>query len=235
MNGSFNLLIAAALVWLGIHVGISGTPLRARLIAALGDKGFLGVYSLLSVASIAALCASYAKAPATLLWDAPVWLRWALVAVMLPAFVLLVGSVVKPNPTAVGSELRPAGDTQDPVRGIFRVTRHPMLCAFALWAVVHVIANGSDAALIFFGTFAVTALVGMPSIDAKLAQRDPARWAPLAAHTSIIPGGAIAAGRNRLVLSEIGWLTPVIGIVVWALVLGAHPHVIGVAALPLGL
>ncbi len=226
------MLAAAALLWLFIHIGVSGTSLRDRLVRWLGEKAFMGAYSLISVAAIAGLCAAYGKAPASVLWVAPVWLRWLLVAAMLPAFILLVGSVTSPNPTAVGAEGRAAGTSSDPVRGIFRVTRHPMLWGFALWALVHVVANGTDAALLFFGTFAVTALAGMPSIDGKLARRDPARWAPLAAHTSILPGAAIAAGRNRLELREIGWMVPLAGLAVWALVLGAHPHIIGVAALP---
>ena len=226
------LLILAAFVWLFIHIGVSGTGLRDRIAGPLGDKAFLGIYSLVSIVAIAGLCAAYAKAPREALWVAPAGLRWVLVAVMLPAFMLLVGSVTRPNPTAVGAADRPAESGADPVRGIFRITRHPMLWGFALWALVHVIANGTGAAIIFFGAFAVTALAGMPSIDAKLARRDPARWAPIAAHSSILPGAAIATGRNRLVLDEIGWMVPVIGAVIWALVLGAHPHIIGVAALP---
>lgn len=226
------LLAVTAFAWLFTHIGISGTPLRDRLIAALGQKGFLGLYSIASVAAIAGLCAAYAQAPQEALWVTPSSVRWALVAVMLPAFILLAASIASPNPTAVGAELRPEGPGADPVRGIFRVTRHPMLWGFAIWGLVHVVANGTGAALIFFGTFALTALAGMPSIDAKLARRDPARWAPLAAHTSIMPGAAILAGRNRLALREIGWLVPLIGLAIWALVLGAHPYVIGVPAWP---
>ena len=69
----------------------------------------------------------------------------------------------------------------------------------------------------------------MPSIDAKLARRDPATWQALSAATSIVPFGAIAAGRNRFVPREIGWLPPVIGVVAWATVLMLHPLLFGVA------
>ena len=61
-------------------------------------------------------------------------------------------------------------------------------------------------AIVFFGAFLVTALAGMPSIDAKLARRDPATWQALSAATSIVPFAAIAQGRNRFVPGEIGWL-----------------------------
>ena len=45
-----------------------------------------------------------------------------------------------------------------------------MLWSFAIWAAVHIIGNGDAAAIIFFGAFLVTALAGMPSIDAKLSR-----------------------------------------------------------------
>jgi ABC-type branched-subunit amino acid transport system permease subunit len=67
--------------------------------------------------------------------------------------------------------------------------------------------------VIFFGTFAISALIGMPSIDRKLAARDPEAAAKLQAATSILPFGAILAGRNRLVLAEIGWLAPALALI----------------------
>jgi uncharacterized membrane protein len=69
----------------------------------------------------------------------------------------------------------------------------------------------------------------MPSIDAKLARRDPATWAALSATTSIVPFAAIVAGRNRFVPREIGWLVPAIGVVAWLALLLLHPLLFGVA------
>jgi uncharacterized membrane protein len=46
-----------------------------------------------------------------------------------------------------------------------------MLWSVALRAAVHIVDNRDSAAMVFFGTFLVTALLGMPSIDAKLARR----------------------------------------------------------------
>ena len=69
-----------------------------------------------------------------------------------------------------------------------------MLWSFVIWAAVHLIGNGDTAAVVFFGAFLVTALAGMPSIDAKLARRDPSTWLALSAATSIVPFVAIAQG-----------------------------------------
>jgi uncharacterized membrane protein len=218
------LLIAAALIWLAIHIGIAGTRLRDGVVARIGDGPFRGLFSLLSILAIVFLVWSWSAAPTTPLWYVPAWLRWVLVAVMLVAFMLFVASVTQRNPTMVSGEAAMA----QPPRGIQRVTRHPMLWSFALWAAVHMIGNGDSAAIVFFGTFLVTALAGMPSIDGKLARRDPATWQALSAATSIVPFAAIAQGRNRFVPGEIGWLPPVIGVVAWAVVLHLHPWLFGV-------
>ncbi len=107
-----------------------------------------------------------------------------------------------------------------------------MLWSFALWAAVHILGNGDTASLVFFGTFLITALAGMPSIDAKLAARDPAAWGQLAPTTSILPFGAIAAGRNHLALGEIGWIRPAIALLAWAAILHFHRAIFGVSPLP---
>ncbi len=188
------LLIVAALVWLGIHFGLAGTRLRDSVVEHIGEAPFRGLFALLSILAIVFLVRAWSEAETTPLWYSPEWLRWVLVVVMLAAFVLFVASVIRRNPTMVGSETAMA---QSP-RGIQRVTRHPMLWSFALWAAVHIIGNGDTAAIVFFGAFMVTALAGMPSIDAKLARRDPASWQTLSAATSIVPFVAIAPGQEPL-------------------------------------
>ncbi len=225
------LLSLAAAGWIGVHVGIAGTRVRQAIAGRIGEVGFRGVFSLLSVATIAVLVMAYKRARAagsTPLWVAPHWLGWVLVVLMAPAFVLLVGSVTVPNPTAVGGE-RAVG--QEP-RGLLRVTRHPMLWSFAIWSGIHVVGNGDLVSLLFFGAFGVTALAGMPSIDAKLARRDPQGWARLRTVTSILPFAAMAARRNRLVAREVGWVAPFAGLALWVLLLALHPRLFGVAPLP---
>jgi len=196
-------LIVAALVWIGVHVGLSGTRLRQGVVARIGETGFRGAFSLVSIAAIVFLVRAWSVAATEPLWFAPNWLRWVLVLAMLVALLLFVASVSRPNPTMVG----PAGAAGRPPRGMTRVTRHPMLWSFAIWAAVHVIGNGDSASVIFFGAFLVTALAGMPSI---------------------VPFAAITAGRNRFVPREIGWMVPLIAIVAWVALLWLHPLLFGV-------
>jgi uncharacterized membrane protein len=218
-------LVITSLVWIGIHLGIAGTRVRDAVVARIGDGPFRGLFSLVSIIAIVWLVSAWAAADNTTLWIAPAWLRWVLVAVMLPAFVLFVASLSQRNPTMVSGD----GAIAQPPRGMLRVTRHPMLWSFALWAAVHIIGSGDTAAVVFFAAFLITALAGMPSVDAKLERRDPAGWQALSALTSVMPFVAIAQGRNRFVPREIGWLTILIGVVAWAVLLSLHPWLFGAA------
>ncbi len=223
-----NLLILASVLWVALHIGLAGTALRGVLARPLGDQGFRALFSVASIAVFSLLVYAFIHAPRTSLWVAPESLRWVLVFLMLPAAFLLLGSLF-----TISIKPEDAGTRRDAARGVLRLTRHPMMCAFTLWAVVHIVGTGELSALVFFGAFMLTAAAGMPSIDAKFARRNPAAWQRFAAETSILPGAAILAGRNRLVWSEIGWLLPLAALVLWVVVLLVHSRMFGVAPVPL--
>lgn len=220
-------LILAALLWLGTHIGLASPNIRGRLVARASEKGYQALYSVVSLVALALFILAWRHAPQTRLWQPPLLLWPFFLLVMLAACILLIGAFARANPTAPGPI--PA-DYQ--VRGMQRVTRHPGLWAFALWAFVHILANGNLAALVFFGTFLATVLLGMPAIDAKLARRKPEIWAKLAAETSIIPFVAIATGRNRFVPAEIGLIPALGGVTLFVVLLTLHHAVIGVSPLP---
>jgi len=101
--------------------------------------------------------------------------------------------------------------------------------SISLWSILHLIANGDLASLIFFACFAVVAAAGMASIDAKRRRLlGAAAWQPFAAQTSTMPFAAILAGRNQLRLNEIGTWRWIAAIVAYALRLGGHAHITGV-------
>jgi uncharacterized membrane protein len=218
------LLTVDALLWLGLHLGVAGTNLRYALTRRLGVNAYRGLFSLSALTLMVFLCMSYADSGTIVLWVAPDWLRWVLAVAMLPAFVLFAASFVR-NPTAAGGEKYLKRDVQ----GIQRVTRHPMMVSYALWAAVHMIGNGDVASLIFFGAFFLTAVAGMPSIDRKTSDRDDYAWAKLERTTSIVPFAAILAGRNRFVPGEIGWVVPAVGVALWLALLVFHRSIFGEA------
>jgi len=75
-------------------------------------------------------------------------------------------------------------------------------------------------------------VLGTLSIDAKRRRALGAKWDTFAAETSNLPVAAIAGGRQRLSLGEIGWWRIGLAVGVWGLLAWAHPYLFGVRALP---
>lgn len=193
-------LIAAAAFFAGIHLLISGTRLRDGLVARLGPKAYTAGFSLASALGLAALIYSYGEARVPQV-TALLGLRPLASTLMLVAIILIVLGIGSRGPTAVGGESKL--DRADAVRGIHRITRHPMLWGIMLWALTHMLFNPQSEHLVFFGAFLLTAAVGTVSIDAKRRRKLGEPWARYEQQTSNLPFLAIAQGRNRLVLSEI--------------------------------
>ena len=221
-------LLLAAIFFAGIHLGVAGTTIRDRAIAALGHGGYTVAFSIATVVGLAWLVMAYNRAPYVATWGMLEWWKPFAIILMLPAALLVVIGLTTPNPIAVAQE----GRLAQPPQGIVRVTRHPFLTGVGLWALVHLIGNGDVASLVFFAVWAVVALAGTVSIDRKRQRLFGAAWEPFAAQTSIVPFAAIAAGRNRFRPGEIGAWRWAAAVVVYVLMLVGHADVIGVSPFP---
>jgi uncharacterized membrane protein len=228
MENAMLSLILAAIFFAGIHLGVAGTTLRDRAVAALGQNAYRAIFSLASLAGIVWLVMAYKYAPYVATWGVSQWWKPVAIVLMFPAFLLAVTGLTTPNPTFVGME---GFATRSP-EGIVRVTRHPLLTGIGLWALVHLVANGDIASFIFFGALAVTALAGTVSIDAKRRRTLGPAWQSFAAQTSIVPFAAIAAGRTRFMPGEISAWRWAATIILYALMLGGHSHIFGVSPFP---
>src|SRR5690606_4149921 len=116
-------LALATAFFLGIHFFVSGTALRDAIVRVVGERAFLGLFSLVSLAALVWIGFAYARAPLLPFWATPLWFRPVALVLMLVAFLLVAIGVTTPNPTATGGEARLAA--AEPARGIVRVTRHP--------------------------------------------------------------------------------------------------------------
>jgi uncharacterized membrane protein len=221
-------LIAAAAVWFLIHPLVAGSDLRRKIAASIGERGFRGLFALLSIAALSWLIYAFSRAPYEPLWVTPQALFFLPLIVVPIAFVFLVGAFTVPNPTIVGGEK--ALERAEPARGMLRVTRHPFLWSVILWSFTHLIVRGNVRAVLLFGALLLTAAVGTRDIDKKRARTQGERWARFASVTSNVPFGAIISGRNRLVLRELV-LPLVIGLILASAMLHFHTRLFGLSAL----
>ncbi|WP_085808872.1 NnrU family protein [Sphingomonas sp. TZW2008] len=208
-------LVLAAIAFVGTHFLLSH-PLRAPIVRAAGERGFLGIYSLVAFATLIWLALAYRAAPPA----APLWpvgdALWAIGTVVMAAgAILFMGSLVR-NPAL--PEARTV--TVPQARGVFAITRHPMMWGFALWGVVHILVYPDPSNIVLSLAVIVLALVGAHLQDRKKARLQPDFWPAWQARTSYWPFAAIAAGRARV--GTIGMHALAGGLLVWLVATWAH-------------
>jgi uncharacterized membrane protein len=137
------LLVLGLVLFLGSHSSrIFAEGWRAGRIAAMGELGWKAVYSIVAIAGFVLIVYGYGEArqsPVSL-WNPPVWTRHLAALLTIPAFVLLAAAYVPGNriKAAVG---------------------HPMVAGVKVWAFSHLVANGTLADLVLFGSFLAWAVV----------------------------------------------------------------------------
>jgi uncharacterized membrane protein len=229
------MLIAAACIFVGIHLLISGTRLRDAIAGTIGENAYLGLFSLASLGAIVWLVMAYNAAQAAddpLLYTPWIGMRHLAIPVVLIAFLLAVPGLLLPNPTSLKQE--GAAAKADTVKGVLRITRHPFLWGVAIWSAFHVSANGDEASVIFFGTFFLVASLGTFSIDAKRHRKMGDAWNSFANRTSNVPFGAIMGRRNSLKVGEILDWRLFVALGIFLAILLSHARLFGVSPFPGG-
>ena len=229
------MLIVAAIFFLLLHLVVAGTRVRDAIVGIVGERPYLGLFSLASLIGIVWLAISYNAAGregSAVVWDLGSGVTHLGIVVVGLAFLLGVPGLLTPNPTALMQD--EAATREGVVHGVLRITRHPFLWGVALWAAFHLVANGDEASIVFFGMFLVLAVAGTYSIDAKRARKMGAAWGPFARQTSNIPFATVIAGRNSLKLGELLSYRLVVALVVFLVVLFAHPWLFSASPFPGG-
>lgn len=222
MDSTLVSLAAAAIAFVGTHFAMSH-PLRGPMVRTLGEMGFSGVYSLVSLATFAWMAMAFRAAPPSpmAMDDGIGTFDWVLASLLtIIALVLFIGSL-KGNP-AMPDPRAAEGLAEKQPAGVFLVTRHPMMWGFALWAIAHIIAAPAGRTLILALAIAFLALVGAHMQDRKKEALMGAGWAAWEAKTSFWPRWSRLVGAG-LVL----WIA---ALAIWLGVTWAHMWLAGVPA-----
>jgi uncharacterized membrane protein len=211
------MLLLAAIAFVGTHFLLSH-PLRAPLVRVMGEPAFLGVYSVIAAATLIWMIVAYRAAPLTgLMWEVGNVLWGTVTVLMLIASVLLAGSLVG-NPAF--PKLGAPAIAPGVARGVYAVTRHPMLWSFAIWGFAHILVYPTAKTFIVTLAIAMLSLAGAALQDQKKRRLQPDVWPQWERQTSFIPFAAITAGRARL--GGFGAIAILGGLVFWLVATWAH-------------
>lgn len=207
-------LLTACVFFVGGHFLLSH-PARAPLVARMGEKGFLGLYSLISFVGLGWMMWEFSRAPVGELYWAPTNAIWIVASILtLLAAILFAGSFqgnpALPNPD--GDVIRTLA-AKVPT-GVFRVTRHPMMWGFALWGLAHILIAPRMDSFLFNGSLVFLALAGSYGQDRKKEASLGDAWAKWERQTSFLPR-----------LSQLAKVEPrflLIGVVFWLGATWAH-------------
>jgi uncharacterized membrane protein len=173
-----SLLILGLVIFLGVHsVSIVAPGWRDARVARRGEQAWKGLYSIASLAGFALLVYGYglARQNPLVLYTPPTAMRHVALLLMLPVFPLLASSGL-------------------PGR-IKTAAKHPMLLAVKLWAVAHLLANGTLADVLLFGAFLAWAVADRISV-----KRRPLRATPSAPARAINDVIVVVAGLGLYAL-----------------------------------
>jgi uncharacterized membrane protein len=185
------ILILGLVLFLGVHsTRIISDGWRSAMVVRLGLNRWKGIHSAISIAGLVLVVWGYGLARPVRLWSPPAWTAHLAALLTVPAFILLAATYVPRNQ-------------------IQAALHHPMVLGVQLWALAHLVANGTQLDALLFGAFLVWALLSF--LAAR--RRDRA------------VGHAYPAGKSAMTLVAVA-----VGAGLWtAFALWLHERWIGVA------
>lgn len=175
-------LLLGLLLFLGVHsASIFAEGFRDRM-AAKSEVGWKLAYGVLSLVGILLIIRGYGdlRMTPTVLYTPPVWLRHVAALLLVPVFVLFFAPYF-------------------PGR-IKQAAKHPQLVAVKLWAVAHLLVNGTLADVLLFGSFLAWAVADRISL-----KRRRLRPAPAVPESSFNDAAVVVLGLGAYVLMAF-WL-----------------------------
>lgn len=136
-------LLLGLILFLGIHsVRMFANDWRQHAIQRLGEAGWKGMYSIVSAVGIALIVWGYGQArmEPVVLWIPPTGLRHAASVLTLLAFVLLAAAYIPRNAWKAS-------------------LKHPMVLGTKVWALAHLLSNGTLSDVLLFGSFLIWSIL----------------------------------------------------------------------------
>lgn len=146
-----DILVTGLILFFAVHsISIISEPWRNRMVRRIGEMPWQGIYSVLAIIGFILIVQGYgiARQNPVILYTPPSWLRHITLILMIFVFPLLFATYIP-------------GKIRDTVK-------HPMLLAVKIWAVAHLLVNGSLADVVLFGSFLAWAVADRISMKHRI-------------------------------------------------------------------
>ena len=188
------LFLIGLLIFLASHSSrIFAESWRNKMIDQIGEVKWKGLYTIISLIGFIVMVIGYSEARENtiVLWQPNAFLIYIALALNLIAFIFLAGS--SPSNNAIRLKLK-----------------HPMILGVKVWALAHLLSNGTLVDLILFGSFLIWAV-----LDFRSARKRPI----------LVPEKAEISTKATVI-------TIASGVVLWIIfIFGLHQYLIGVSPL----
>ena len=217
------MVLLGWILFAGTHMGLSAEPFRGSLVSKMGEKGFQGLYSLISFVTFGFVITAYvmSRGESGLFMEQGVDNQIVMSVcnlLMIFAFIVFFSGFINGTPMGMAPAKREAF-------GITRITRHPMNMSFALFGLSHLLTNRLAADWFFYGGFVLYGYFGSLHQDRKKIRQLGDELAAFVATTSIVPFMAIITGKQKLKPGEISKLAVLLGVVISLVAKVLHPSV----------
>lgn len=141
--------VAGLVIFFGVHsVSIFAISFRNRM-AEKNEILWKAIYSLISLVGLVLLIKGYGeyRLSATILYVSPIWLKHIAALLLAPFFIFMLAPYF---PSAINKKIK-----------------HPQLVGVKIWAMAHLMVNGSSADLILFGAFLFWAVADRISVKRR--------------------------------------------------------------------
>ena len=188
------LFLIGLFIFLASHSSrIFAESWRNKMIDQIGEVKWKGLYTIISLLGFIVMVIGYGEARQNtiVLWQPNTFLIYIALVLNLVAFIFLAGS--SPSNNAIRLKLK-----------------HPMILGIKVWALAHLLSNGTLVDLILFGSFLIWAV-----LDFRSARKRPI----------LVPEKAEISTKATVI-------TIASGVVLWIIfIFGLHQYLIGVSPL----
>lgn len=177
------IFVFGLIIFFGAHVFTTQRNARMALIGKLGERGYKGLYTLVSLTGFILFVYGWPDASVAPFYTPPYWLHHVTLALVPIAFIFLVAAYAPPSHLAAWA-------------------KHPMLLGVKIWAFAHLLSNGDTRSVILFGSFLAYAVFDRIAVKRR---GGPVRGAGPWRNDALVVGiGVVAAAIFAL------WLHPVL-------------------------